>query len=130
MALGFITSDLPRGRLAHSERCPDTRKTDVLLGRDVFAIHVLNVWHGARVDTRRIYSASSILPSHAVILVQEASMALLPVRLVLLRQHSQFRVHLVSPLELGPIRGLLLFITWIPCFCRDHMEEQSRFPRL
>lgn len=65
-------------------------------------------------DSYRIYSTGSVLLANARVPVQEASLALLLVRPVLLLQYPQLYLHLAATVKFGPICGLLLSVTWIP----------------
>ena len=55
--------------------------------------------------------------------LQEAGLALLPVRSMLLCDDSKFRLFLDLSIKSGIIRGLLLSLAWLPCWCCYNLEK-------
>lgn len=74
-------------------------------------------------DARRLYRPGRLPPSIAHLQIQEADVALLPLRPLLLRHHPQLCLHLDSSSEPGALRGVLLFITWVGRERCDYMAE-------
>ena len=60
-----------------------------------------------------IYRARRLPPTTAVLHLQEARLALLPLRPLLLRDHPQFHLFLDFPFESCSLRRLLQPLTWI-----------------
>ena len=78
--------------------------------------------------SHRVFTTSTIPPSAPRVQVQEASLALLSIRLVLLREHPQLPVPLGLPLQRTAMGGVLLFVPWVSGQRCYHLEEQSGVP--
>lgn len=76
-----------------------------------------------------IYAPIPISPPNASVQLQETRLALLPLRPVLLFNHSQLHFHLDRAIELYALDRLLLLIPRVHGQCCNHMEKQSRVPR-
>lgn len=60
-----------------------------------------------QMDPYLIYSARLIFPSSSCLPIQEAVMALFPVRSLLLRHDPQLHLHVVLPIKYSVVHGLL-----------------------
>jgi len=81
------------------------------------------------VGAHRIYTPSVISPPNPRVHLQEASLALLPIRPVLLHEHHQLLVPLGLPLERAFMGGVLLSVPRFPGQRRHYLEKQSCVPR-
>lgn len=72
----------------------------------------------------RIYCSGVVSTPSARLYLQEALLALLSLRPLLLRYNPQLCLHLVLSFQHGIIHGMLLPLAWIPCERSRHMEEQ------
>jgi hypothetical protein len=70
-----------------------------------------------------IFYSSPVPLAFASIQVQEARLALLPFRSMLLRHRSKFHLHLAPATKPSSIRRVLFSITWIPRKRGHHMAE-------
>ena len=74
-------------------------------------------------DPCRLLGPSRILSTYAGIHVQEAGLALLPLRPLLLHERSRPRLHLGDAFKCCFVRRLLLHIPWILGQRRHYMEK-------
>lgn len=75
-------------------------------------------------DTYCIYRPSGVSLATSRVQIQEAVMALLPLRSLLLLQHPQLRLYLADPFKSCDVRRVLLSCTWIPRERSHNMEKQ------
>jgi hypothetical protein len=74
-------------------------------------------------DTHRVHNSRVLSPPTALLPIQKTRVALLPLRLVLLRYNPELHIHLVFTLQSGSFRCVLLPFTWLTRECGHYMEK-------
>ena len=80
-------------------------------------------------DTRDIHGAICVPPSYACVYVQEAVMALFPLRPVLLCQHHELHLDLGSSAVSRALHRLLLPFAWLSRHSYRYMASGHGLPR-